>query len=161
VTVAELQLLLNDLGKFLRAAESSRVAGELEEICAKLQPFREYRLRAFADFLVKADEYSRGVLAPKPARSRARKSKSDPQAIDQACQQLVQLYDRAVEPDVSVELIEAAVATLESLDAPKARLDELARSMGFAQKFRSKADVLKAVRQKIVGRKGAFDRVHA
>jgi hypothetical protein len=47
------------------------------------------------------------------------------------------------------------------LDAPKARLDELARSMGFARKFRSKAEVLKAVRQKIVGRKGAFDRVHA
>jgi hypothetical protein len=161
VTVAELQLLLTDLGKFLRAAESARVASELEEIGSKLQPFREFKLKAFADFLVKAEEYSRGVYAPKAAAGRTRKPKGDPHSIDQACQQLLQLYNRATEADVSVGQIEAAVATLESLDAPKARLDELARSLGFAQKFRSKAEVLKSVRQRIVGRKGAFDRVHA
>jgi hypothetical protein len=33
--------------------------------------------------------------------------------------------------------------------------------MGYTQKFKAKADVLKAIRQKIVGRKGAFERPNA
>jgi hypothetical protein len=60
-----------------------------------------------------------------------------------------------------VEQIESAVQALQELDPPKARLDELARQMGYAQKFKAKADVLKAIRQKIVGRKGAFERPNA
>ena len=47
-------LLLSDLSKFLRASESVKVAGELEDIIAKLEPFKGYKLRAFADFLEKA-----------------------------------------------------------------------------------------------------------
>jgi len=39
VTVAELQQLLSDLGKFLRASQSASVAGELEYLCGKLQHF--------------------------------------------------------------------------------------------------------------------------
>jgi hypothetical protein len=50
---------------------------------------------------------------------------------------------------------------LQALDPPKARLDELARQMGYSQKFRSKPDVIKAIRQKIIGRKGAFERPNA
>jgi hypothetical protein len=161
VTVAELQLLLFDLGKLLRAAESAKVAGELESIAAALQPFREYKLKAFADFLVKAEEYSRGVLMPKKPPARAKAKGGDPGAVDEACQRLLQLYDQAIDPSVSLEQIESAVQALQTLDPPKTRLDDLARKMGFAQKFRSKADVLKAIRQKIVGRKGAFDRVNA
>ena len=33
--------------------------------------------------------------------------------------------------------------------------------MGYSQKFKAKADVLKATRQKIIGRKGAFERPNA
>ena len=40
MTVAELQLLLSDLGKFLRASDSAKVAGELEYVSAKLEPFK-------------------------------------------------------------------------------------------------------------------------
>ena len=65
MTVAELQLLLSDLGKFLRASEATKVAGELEYISAKLVPFRGYKLKAFADFLEKAEAYSRGRLRRK------------------------------------------------------------------------------------------------
>jgi hypothetical protein len=160
VTVAELQALLSDLGKFLRAADSAKVAGELEYICARLTPFQGYKLKAFADFLVKAEEYSRGVLAAgKP--SKAGKSKPDPAAIELACERVLHLYQRAIDPSVTLEQIEAAARTLQDLDPPKATLDDLAKRMGFAQKFKSKAEAVKAIRQKILGRKGEFDRVNA
>jgi predicted transcriptional regulator len=53
------------------------------------------------------------------------------------------------------------VKTLEQLDPTKAKLDELARTIGYTQKFNAKAAVLKAIRQKILGRKGAFERPNA
>jgi hypothetical protein len=161
VTVAELQLLLSDLGKFLRASESAKVAGELDYISAKLAPFREYKLKAFADFLEKAEAYSRGALAPKTRGGGAKKGKADPAALEEACQRVLDLYGKAIDPSVTVEQIEATVQSLQALDPPKARLDELARQMGYTQKFRSKPDVLKAIRQKIIGRKGAFERPNA
>ena len=161
MTVAELQLLLSDVGKFLRASDAGRVAGELEYISAKLVPFREYKLKAFADFLEKAEAYSRGALAPKAIGGRAKKGKADPAAVEDACQRTLDLYGKAIDPSVTLEQIEAAMQSLQALDPPKARLDELARQMGYSQKFRSKADVLKAIRQKIIGRKGAFERPNA
>jgi hypothetical protein len=161
VTVAELQILLSDLGKFLRASESAKVAGELELISSTLAPFRDYKLKAFADFLTQAEAYSRGALAPKAAKAGGKKGKSDPAAIEQACQNTLDLYAKAIDPSVTLERIEGAMHKLQELDPAKARLDELARQMGFSQKFKAKADVLKAIRQKIVGRKGAFERPNA
>jgi hypothetical protein len=160
VTVAELQLLLSDVGKFLRASEAAKVAGELEYISAKLQPFRGYKVKAFADFLEQAEAYSRGELAPK-GKGASRKGKADAGAVDQACQRVLDLYGKAIDPSVTVEQIEAAVQALQELDPVKGRLDDLARQMGYSQKFKAKADVLKAIRQKIIGRKGAFDRPNA
>jgi hypothetical protein len=161
VTVAELQLLLSDLGKFLRASEAAKVAGEVEYISVKLAPFRDYKLKAFADFLEQAEAYARGALAPKAKGGGSRKGKADPAAVEQACQRVLELYGKAIDPSVTLEQIEATVQALQTLDPPKARLDELARQMGYSQKFRSKPDVLKAIRQKILGRKGAFDRPNA
>ena len=118
-------------------------------------------MKAFADFLEQAEAYSRGALAPKEKAVRTRKSKADPAAIEQACQRTLELYGRAIDPSVMLEQIEATVKELQDLDPPKARLDQMAQQMGYSQKFRSKADVLKAIRQKIVGRKGAFERPNA
>lgn len=160
MTVAELQLLLSDLSKFLRASESAKVAGELEYISAKLQPFKGYRLRAFADFLDQAEAYSRGALAPK-GKGGGKKGQADPAAVEQACQRILELHGKAIDPSVTVEQIETAIKTLQDLDPPKARLDEMARQMGYSQKFKSKADVIKAIRQKVIARKGAFERPSA
>jgi hypothetical protein len=161
VTVAELQLLLSDLGKFLRASGAATVAGEVEHISAKLAPFREYKLKAFAEFLEQAEAYSRGALAPKAKGGGARKGKADPAALEQACQRALELYGKAIDPSVTLEQIESTVQALQDLDPPKARLDDLARQLGYSQKFKSKPDVLKAIRQKIISRKGAFERPNA
>jgi hypothetical protein len=161
VTVAELQSLLSDLGKFLRASESAKVAGELEYISTKLAPFRGYKLKAFGDFLEQAEAYSRGALAPPRGKGAGKKGKADPAAVEQACQRALELYGKAIDPSVTVEQIETAMQALQDLDPPKARLDELARQMGYTQKFKGKPDVIKAIRQKIIGRKGAFERPNA
>src|SRR5262249_10943323 len=108
-----------------------------------------------------AEAYSRGALAPKAAKAGGKKSKPDPAAIDQACQNTLDLYGKAIDANVTLERIEASIKALQELDPSKARLDELARQMGYSQKFKAKADVLKAIRQKIVGRKGAFERPNA
>jgi hypothetical protein len=136
------------------------VAGELEAISAGLSPFSGYRLKAFADFLVKAEQYSHGALPPKQPRAGPR-PKADPAAAEKACQRVLELYDRAVDPAVTVEAIEEALTALQGADPAKAKLEEVARRMGAARAFRSKAEVLKEIRGKVLGRKGQFDRVNA
>ena len=69
MTVAELQVLFSNLGNFLRSSGAAGVGGELEFIGSKLTPFRDYKLKAFAEFLEKAEAYSRGALAPKTRSS--------------------------------------------------------------------------------------------
>jgi hypothetical protein len=81
--------------------------------------------------------------------------------VDEACRRVLDLYNKAIDPAVTVEQIESGVQSLQDLDPPKARLDDLARQMGYTQKFKGKADVLKAIRQKVIGRKGAFERPNA
>jgi hypothetical protein len=161
LTVTELQTFLSDLGKLLRSSGSASVATEMEYIAAKLAPFREYKLKAFADFLEKAEAFCRGELAPMSKGGGPKKGKADPAAIEQVCQRTLELYNKAIDASVTVEQIETAVKTLEQLDPTKPKLDELARSIGYTQKFKAKADIIKAIRQKILGRKGAFERPNA
>jgi hypothetical protein len=158
VTVEELQMLLTDLGKFLRASKSATAAGELEYVGAKLTPFRGYKLKAFADFLEKAEAYSRGALAPKATGGGAKKTKPDAAAIERLCQQVLELYGKAIDPSVTIEHIEDVCRALREADPVRACLDEIARQMGYTQKFKSKPDVFKAIRVKILNRKGAFER---
>jgi hypothetical protein len=160
VTVADLQQFLSDLSKLLRASRAATVAAELDHASSKLAPFRDQSLKAFADFLEKADAYSKGALAPRATATRGKK-KTSPAEVDEACSRLLALYGRAIDPAVTVDEIVAAAQSLEEKDPPMAKLAELLGQMGTMQKFKKKADALKAVRQKILGRKGAFDRVDA
>jgi hypothetical protein len=160
MTVGEFQALLSELGRFLRALKAVPAAREVEEVGAKLDGFRDYKLKAFGDLLVKAEEYARlGPAAKAPKASG--KSKADPAAIDRACLAVLQLYHRAIDPSVTLDQIEGAVQALQALDPPKAKLDDLARKAGLEQKFKSKGDALKAVRQKILSVKGTWDRKDA
>jgi hypothetical protein len=145
----------------LRASESAKVAGELEYITERLAPFKGYKLKAFADFLVQAEAYSRGALATKTKGGGGGRKKADPAAVDQACQRVLTIYNQAIDPAMTVEQIEAAVQALGDLDPTKAKLDELTQAMGYSRPFRSRPEALKGIRQKIIGRKGAFDRPDA
>jgi len=118
-------------------------------------------LNAYGVLAANLQAYSRGTLAPKAKSSPAKKGKADPAAIEQACKDILDVYAKAIDPTVTLEQIDSTVRTLEESNASKPRLDELARQMGYSQKFRSKPDVLKAIRQKISSRKGAYERPNA
>src|SRR4051812_39346675 len=120
MTVGEFQMLLAELGRFLRTLKATAAAKEVEEVGAKLVGFKDYKLKAFGDLLVKAEEYAR--LGPQAKAPKApAKGKADPAAIDQACLRLLQLHNQAIDPNTTVEAIEAAVKALQDLDPPKAK----------------------------------------
>jgi hypothetical protein len=158
MTVSEFEAILSELGRFLRTLKAPGAAKELEELAAKLASFGDYKMKPFGDLLVKAEEYARlGPQTPKAGR----KAKGDPAAIDQACLRLMQLHNQAIDPSTTLPAIEEAVKALQTLDPPKAKLDELARKVGLERKFSKKDDVLKAIRQKILSIKGTWDRKDA
>jgi len=152
--------MLAELSRFLRTLKAPAAAKELEEVNAKLAEFKDYKLKAFGDLLVKAEEYAR--LGPQAkAPKAAGKAKADPAAIDQACLRILQLHNQAIDPSTTLEAIESAVTALQALDPPKAKLDDLARKVGLGQNFKKKDDALKAIRQKILSIKGTWDRKDA
>ena len=118
MTVAELQMLLSDVGKFLRATGASTSAGELEYFSARLQPFAGVKLKAFADSLQPAAPKVSPSSAPKGV---GKKGKADPLAVEQACQRVLDVYGKAIDPSVTQEQIEAVVRELQDLDPLKAR----------------------------------------
>ena len=158
MTVADLLKLLAGLGEVLKTSGAASVATELQEVALRLQPFGEYKLKAFAAFLEKAEASARG--GPTPPKATARKpAGADPQRLQTALDALRGLYHRALEPDVTVERIQAEVGRL--ADMTKSQLDDLARQFEITRKLQKKDDVLKAIAQRIIDRKGAFERAQA
>jgi hypothetical protein len=153
-------MLLTDLSRFLRASEGTKVAVELEQIVTRLEPFKCQKLKAFGDFLLKVEEHMRKPPAATRGGGGSRR-KPDPKAVAEACDRLLHFYNQAVDPSVTLEQIEGAVQTLDELNPAKGDLEKLATRMGSSQRFKTKADVVKFIKQRIVSRKGAFDRVNA
>jgi len=160
VKVADLQQHLSDLSRLLDASGAKQVATDLNAIQAGLTPFREQPLKTFAEFLVRAEAYSRGevpLVPPKTTRPRttgARKAKVDPA---EAVQRLCQLYDRAGDPSVSAEEIETGLQALEELN--KDGLLKAADALEIKGLSRKKVqEIREAVRQKVINRRGAAQR---
>jgi hypothetical protein len=129
----------------------------MDEVSAKLAAFKDYKLKAFGDLLVAAEEYSRLGPPVKPTKT-IRKVTVDPASVEHACFRLQQLHNQAIGPKTAVEAIEDAVKVTRELDPPKARLDESARKIGLVRTFSSKDAVSKAIRQTIISIKGTWDR---
>ena len=157
MTVGDLLKLLDGLGAVLGTSGAKSVAGELREVAVEMQPFAEYKLRAFADFLKKAEADSRGVLPPKGATRKA--AGPDPKRVQTALDALRGLYHRALEPEVTVESIQVEVGRLADMKKPE--LEELARAFEITRKLKNKNEILKAIAQRIIDRKGAVERANA
>jgi len=102
-----------------------------------------------------------GYLDPEGKVVPSEEGKADPAAIEQDCNAIMDVYAKAIDPTVTLEQIDSTVRALEESNATKTRLHKLAREMGYSQKFGAKPEVLKAIRQKIISRKGAFERPNA
>jgi|GEM_PF-1308343 len=146
--VADLQQYFTTLAKLLQATDGKKSAVELARIAEGLEPFRDYDLANFANFLVRAEEYSRtGVLpvvAP-PKRVRDPKPPAKPKAdLSSLRAEVVNLHDTASTTSVTFEAIEALRPKLDTL--AKADLLSVAEAIKLVgMKSKSKANILNAI----------------
>jgi hypothetical protein len=162
--VADLQQHLADLARLLEASGARPVAADLAAIREGLAPFRDLPLKGFADFLVRAEAYSRGEvpITPAPggrraAPSRPAKSKAPAGDADALGRETHDLYERAADPAVTPEQIDALAARLGALS--KDGLAAVAERIGLkGMKAKSKGAIQEAIRQRIIARKGASQR---
>jgi hypothetical protein len=160
VKVADLQQHLVDLAKLLDASGAKGVATDLNAIQTGLTPFRDVPLRTFADFLVRAEAYSRDpvpIVPPKtrqPRASTSRKAKADPAEV---VERLRQLYERSGDPSVSTEELDQGLRLLG--DLTKDGLLQVADALEIKGLSKKKVpEIREAVRQKVFNRRGASQR---
>jgi hypothetical protein len=118
--VSDLQAYLENLGHCLSASGAKQVAIDLAAVSVGLKPFRDLPLKGFADFLVRAEAYSRGEvpLAGKPARSAGTRAGRGKVAVDvdELARSIRDLWDRVADPAVRAEQIEGALRPLPGLN---------------------------------------------
>jgi hypothetical protein len=158
--VANLQLFLRTLAEPLAASGAKQIAGELERACASLEPFREYSIKDFADFLAKAEEYSRtGVLSAQGKRKEGAAKVIHSQRILELAQQINALCEQAVDGDVELTDVEEELKQLDkALNAQE--VIALAQEVG-AGKHKSKKAALQGIRLMIKDRKRSFERTES
>jgi hypothetical protein len=165
--VADLQQHLLDLRRLLDAAGGSKtVVNDLDAIQRGLQPFRDAALKDFADFLVRAETYRAGGEVPlkqppakktKEPKSVTPKVKAPAPDADALAREVRQLYDQAASAAVTQELIEEAMGRVGKLTKPGL----LVVAAGIELKMGSstaKDKVIAAIRQRLVDRKGSYQR---
>ncbi len=160
--VADLHKHLDDLGRFLKeAGASAAIVNDLKAIGEGLKPFADQPLKAFADFLVRAEAYAReGIVSTGKGTKKpgARNASKTPSADCEALAREVRdLYDRAANPAVTVELIDALQGKLAGLTKDNVVL--IADTIDLkGMKSKSKNDIVGTIVQRIKARKGATQR---
>jgi hypothetical protein len=157
VNVDELQLHLSNLAHLLENAGAGKTANALTGLRQRLQPYRDRKLTDLLALLDQAEEIVR-TGTPPPRKGAGGKKKADPQALEAAGNRIVELYQRAKDPDVTRDHIEAAFAELERLDPTLTKLKELAKRLDITRTLK-KADAIGVMKQAVLERKGAFQRV--
>jgi hypothetical protein len=167
VNVGDVQTCLRNLAGLLAAHQGKKPAADFDAFCDGLDPFREQPIGAFAQFLRDAAEYQRTGVVPVPAKAgrtakvprgkTALKKKDDVAAMEQAAATLQQLFDRATDPTLTHEAIEAAVGQIErtfDTDGLKA----VARKFGVTSGLSSKSATSAKILARIAERKGRHER---
>jgi hypothetical protein len=123
--VAELQSFLRQIVPFTRAAGAgAKVSEDLDRVGECLEPFKEQSVGEFADFLRMADEYVRNGTLPASAKAaRRRSSNGEPHAeklsLEAAAQTFMSLYERAADPALDDEVIDAEISKFYDLSIPQ------------------------------------------
>ncbi len=171
MTIGDVQTCLRSLAGLLAAHQGKKPAAEFDAFCDGLDPFRAQPIGVFAQFLHDAAEYQRTGIVPTPTRpGRARasaarprstrpalKKKDDVAATEEAVATLQQLFDRATDPSLTHEAIEAAVGRIEqTFDAEG--LKAVARRFGVTSGLTSKSATSAKILGRIAERKGRHER---
>jgi hypothetical protein len=165
MNVADLRQHLADLSKLLASSAAKGVASDLTAISDGLAPFRELPLKEFAAFLVRAEAFSRGevpITPVKKPRSGASGSSTKMQAADSPdvaalVLEVSDLYGRAADPSVTHDAIDSFVKRLSQLN--KTGVQAVAQAIELkVPKSKSAKDIISAIHQRIVARKGSTQR---
>jgi len=158
MNVSGLQQHLADLARLLEASGAKPIAADLTSISEGLAPFKDAPLKEFADFLGRAVAFTRGetpdVPLSKPKGGGKTPAKKAP-AVDHdaLARELHGLYERAASPDVTTDQIAGLIARLAPLSVPK--LTTLGQQIGITAKKKTKQDLIDAIQQRILTRKGS------
>jgi hypothetical protein len=159
VNVAHLQQHLAGLAKLLEASGAGKtVVADLKALGDRLSAFREMPLRAFADFLVAAQEAVRkGEALQPPGRKPATRAPAakKPTKADAGvvAAEVKSLYERAASSEVTEERINEVLGKLDGLR--KKELEIVAQGMQIPlKKSETIASLVKEIRFWITDRRG-------
>jgi hypothetical protein len=170
VNIGDVQIFLRNLGGLLAAHQGKKPAADFDAFCDGLDPFRELALAPFAQLLRDADEYQRTGILLVPAKKTRKaatpragtakqplKKKDDVQAVDEAAATLQSLFDRATDPALTHEAIEAEVSRIER-EFDGEGLKTVARKFGVTSGLSSKNATKAKILGRIAERKGRHER---
>jgi len=160
MNVSHLQSFLSSLSQPLSASGAKKASEDLSRACAALEPFREWSLQQFADFLAAADQYAKTGVVPTSGRARTVRSPAktaDPQALAAAIEQVRAFYDRVTSAEVSYAAIEAEIKRLEK-QCKKDELVEIAKALGIGGNLKTKKNAAAEIQRWMVQRKETFER---
>lgn len=156
--VADLQRFLADLTPLVRSAGASeKVATELARAVQCFEPFKEKTLAGFNDFLGRADEFDRTGKLSAPAKTgKARTAKAPALTLDEAARLFTDLHQRATDPALTYDEIDAKMKLLEKLTI--AQLLEVAGKVNVTVPRKGKKEILAELTRRIKELKVSHER---
>jgi hypothetical protein len=164
--IADLQDCFASIRQMICAAGANQsVLNELDAITRGLAPFREFALKDFADFLIRAEAFSRGevpiVVSSRGGSKSGRAKGGTPKEPKVDVQVLVaearRLYDHASSANTTNQIIDEFVRKLSVLTKPQ--IVQVASATDFKVPGKmTKAEAIEAVKQRIIDRKGSYQR---
>ena len=151
MNVDALLLHLSNLSHLLREAGAAKSANELRDACELLNPFKGQKLETVLKEFEKAQQIVRdGGSAP-----RRGKTKISAEELAAISDRVAALHERAGQPGLTDEEIEATFAD-GKLDAlSEAQLVAIAARLGIP-KMRGKAKIIETMKKAVRDRKGAM-----
>ncbi len=166
MNVANLRQYLADLKRMLDVAGvKGPIIEDLAAIDAGLKPFEAHSLKDFADFLVRAEAFSRGEVPVKPLKGQRRtvsspstsKPKTANADLASLAQEAKRIYDQAPSESLTVEMIDALADRLKPLTT--ADLTTVAATLNLkVARSATKGKIVDAIRKWILDRKGSAQR---
>jgi len=154
MNVAALQSFLKNLATVMEQAEGRTIARELEQVCQGLEPFKELRIKEFAEFLIRAEQYTRDPNLLQMGRTRSRRAAQpiDGEKVRTTAIAIRSLEERAADGSITLNDIKTQLGQIgEPLTKEEAL--EVAKEVGVTPTHQTKAAALREIRHRLEERK--------
>ena len=147
MNVQDLRDYARNLSCILSGNGAKSLSNELDYLCNKLEPLKDMKIKAFADFVEKAQK------PQKSSKSKTSEPLLESQEFKEARFIVTDLYENALEPDITLELIEEKIRPYEKFKV--AELKIIANDMKIHNQPKRKADLVTAIIKRIQSKKNA------